>query len=232
MKTLFGKENMAERLPLGVIFDMDGVLVDSEPFICKAAMMMFAEKGLTVKPEDFLPFVGAGENRYVGGVAEKYGFPINIEQDKKRTYDIYLEIIKGQLKPLPGVREFIAQCREMGIKIAVASSADLRKVRGNLTEIGLPLETFDAVVTGEDVVNKKPAPDIFIVAAKKIGLDPKTCLVVEDAVNGVQAAKAAGARCLGLMTSFNADQLAGADWLAANLAGVPAAVLNWGSDFV
>ena len=223
---------MAERLPLGVIFDMDGVLVDSEPFICKAAMMMFAEKGLTVKPEDFLPFVGAGENRYVGGVAEKYGFPINIEQDKKRTYDIYLEIIKGQLKPLPGVREFIAQCREMGIKIAVASSADLRKVRGNLTEIGLPLETFDAVVTGEDVVNKKPAPDIFIVAAKKIGLDPKTCLVVEDAVNGVQAAKAAGARCLGLMTSFNADQLAGADWLAANLAGVPAAVLNWGSDFV
>ena len=232
MKTLFGKENMAERLPLGVIFDMDGVLVDSEPFICKAAMMMFAEKGLTVKPEDFLPFVGAGENRYVGGVAEKYGFPINIEQDKKRTYDIYLEIIKGQLKPLPGVREFIAQCREMGIKIAVASSADLRKVRGNLTEIGLPLETFDAVVTGEDVVNKKPAPDIFIVAAKKIGLDPKTCLVVEDAVNGVQAAKAAGARCLGLMRSFNAYQLAGADWLAANLAGVPAAVLNWGSDFV
>ena len=62
-------------LPEGVIFDMDGVLLDSEPFICKAACMMFAERGLAVKPEDFLPFVGAGENRYIGGVAEKYGLP-------------------------------------------------------------------------------------------------------------------------------------------------------------
>ena len=218
---------MATRLPLGVIFDMDGVLVDSEPFICQAAMRMFAEKKLKVKTEDFLPFVGAGENRYIGGVAEKYHFPIDIEQDKKRTYDIYLEIIKGRLKPLPGVREFIEKCRAMDIKLAVASSADWRKVRGNLSEIGLPLETFDAVVTGEDVVNKKPAPDIFIAAAEKIGLDPKNCLVVEDADNGIQAARAAGARCLGLMTSFSAKELAGADWLASNLAEAPEAVLNW-----
>jgi HAD superfamily hydrolase (TIGR01509 family) len=218
---------MTQRLPSGVIFDMDGVLVDSEPFICKAAMRMFAEKGLEVKPEDFLPFVGAGENRYVGGVAEKYNFPIDIERDKGRTYDIYLEIIKGELQPLPGVREFIAKCRTMGLKVAVASSADWRKVRGNLTEIGLPLETFDAVVTGEDMVNKKPAPDIFLAAAKKLGLDPKNCLVVEDAVNGVQAAKAAGARCLALLTSFKEHQLAGADWLAADLSKAPAAVLNW-----
>jgi HAD superfamily hydrolase (TIGR01509 family) len=218
---------MTQRLPLGVIFDMDGVLVDSEPFICKAAMMMFAEKGLKVKPEDFLPFVGAGENRYIGGVAEKYNFPIDIERDKKRTYDIYLEIIKGELQPLPGVREFIAQCRTMGLKVAVASSADWRKVRGNLAEIGLPLETFDAVISGEDVVNKKPAPDIFLAAAKKLGLNPKECLVVEDAVNGVQAAKAAGARCLALKTSFDEYQLAGADWLAEDLSKAPAAALNW-----
>lgn len=218
---------MMQRLPSGVIFDMDGVLVDSEPFICKAAMRMFAERGLTVRPEDFLPFVGAGENRYVGGVAEKYNFPIDIERDKGRTYDIYLEIIKGELQPLPGVREFIGKCRAKGLKIAVASSADWRKVRGNLTEIGLPLETFDAVVTGEDVVNKKPAPDIFLAAAKKLGLNPNECLVVEDAVNGVQAAKAAGARCLALLTSFNEDQLAGADWLAADLSKAPAAVLHW-----
>jgi HAD superfamily hydrolase (TIGR01509 family) len=218
---------MTKRLPLGVIFDMDGVLVDSEPFICKAAMMMFAEHGLTVRPEDFLPFVGAGENRYIGGVAEKYNFSIDIERDKKRTYDIYLEIIKGELKPLPGVREFISQCRAIGLKLAVASSADVRKVQGNLTEVGLPLETFDAVVTGEDVVNKKPAPDIFIAAAKKLNLQPAECLVVEDAVNGIQAAKAAGARCLALATSFNEYQLNQADWIAANLSEAPATALNW-----
>ena len=82
-------------LPYGVLFDMDGVLVDSEVFICRAACMMFEESGLKVRPEDFLPFVGTGENRYLGGVAEKYGFAIEINEAKERTYDIYLEIIRG-----------------------------------------------------------------------------------------------------------------------------------------
>jgi len=213
--------------PAGVIFDMDGVLLDSEPFICEAAIKMFAEKGLKVQPEDFLPFVGAGENRYIGGVAEKYNFPIDIERDKNYTYDIYLELIKGRLDPLPGVRNFIQKCRSLQIKIAVASSADLKKVRGNLSEINLSIDTFDAVITGEDVIHKKPAPDIFILAAKKIGLEPRNCLVVEDAINGVQAAHAAGARCLGLTTSFTADQLAEADWTSPNLEFAPDEVLFW-----
>ncbi|MGB4257064.1 MAG: HAD hydrolase-like protein, partial [Phycisphaerae bacterium] len=117
-------------LPEGVIFDMDGVLLDSEPFICKAACMMFAERGLTVQPEDFLPFVGAGENRYVGGVAEKYNFPLVIEEAKKRTYDIYLDIIRGQLEALPGVHTFLEKCRKAGKKIALATSADFRKAEG------------------------------------------------------------------------------------------------------
>jgi HAD superfamily hydrolase (TIGR01509 family) len=171
--------------------------------------------------------VGAGENRYIGGVAEKYHFPIDIERDKKRTYDIYLEIIKGRLQPLPGVHEFIGKCRKMGKKIAIASSADLRKVRGNLEEIELPFGTFDAVITGEDVVHKKPAPEIFLTAARKIGLEARGCLVVEDAVNGVAAAKGAGARCLALTTSFSERELSAADWFAPNLAGAPEKVLMW-----
>ena len=69
----------------GVLFDMDGVLADSEPFICQAAIMMFAETGLTVIPGDFKPFMGTGENRYIGGVAEKYGLKIDIEKAKART---------------------------------------------------------------------------------------------------------------------------------------------------
>jgi beta-phosphoglucomutase len=216
-------------LPEGVIFDMDGVLLDSEPFICKAACMMFAERGLTVKPEDFLPFVGAGENRYIGGVAEKYGFPVNIDEVKRRTYDIYLEIIRGQLEALPGVHSFLAACKAAGKKIALATSADFRKAEGNLKEIHLPMSTFDAVVTGEDVVHKKPDPEIFLVAARKLALDPRRCLVVEDAVNGVAAARAAGSRCLALTTSFTREQLAGADWYAPNLAQSPVEALGWGN---
>jgi HAD superfamily hydrolase (TIGR01509 family) len=206
----------------GVIFDMDGVLVDSEPFICKAACMMFAERGLEVAPEDFAPFVGMGEDRYIGGVAQKYSHEIDILEVKKRTYDIYLEIIKGELTPLPGVFDFIDQCRRRGLRLAVASSADLRKVDGNLTEIGLPLDSFDAVVTGDDVERKKPAPDIFLLAAERIGVDASDCLVVEDAVSGVEAAVAAGAKCLAITSSFNRDQLKNADFFAQDLASIGA----------
>lgn len=209
-----------------IIFDMDGVLVDSEPFICEAAIRMFAEHNLTVSPDDFIPFVGAGENRYIGGVAEKYGFPIDIERDKARTYAIYGEIVKGRLQPLAGVREFISKCRARGLKLALASSADRIKIEINLREIGVPSETFDVVVSGLDVVKKKPDPEIFLAAARKMGVDPPACLVVEDAVNGVAAAKAAGMRCLGLTTSFSPDDLAAADWTAPDLAHAPDEVLE------
>lgn len=210
----------------GVIFDMDGVLVDSEAFICRAACQMFRELGQTVWPEDFTPFIGTGENRYLGGVAEKYGLAVDIDQIKKRTYDIYLEIIQGELEPLPGVHDFIQKCRDLGKQLAVASSADRRKVVGNLNEIQLAPELFDAVIVGEDVEHKKPAPDIFLLAAKHLGLPPQQCLVVEDAVSGVAAAKAAGARCLALMTSFDQEALADADYFAADLSQAADEVLQ------
>jgi HAD superfamily hydrolase (TIGR01509 family) len=210
-----------------VIFDMDGVLVLSEPILAQAAARMFAEKGYTVRHEEFRPFIGMGEARYLGGVAEARGVPFDPERDKARTYDLYLDLIKGRLKPLPGVVEFVAECRHRGLKIAVASSADAIKVRGNLQEIGLPPETFDAVVDGTLVTRKKPAPDIFLEACRRLDLDPASCLVVEDAVAGVAAAKAAGARCLAVTTSFPPEQLAQADWVVHGLDHAPDGVLDW-----
>jgi beta-phosphoglucomutase len=211
----------------GVIFDMDGVLVDSEELIREAATRMFAERGVHVRPEDFRPFVGAGENRYLGGVAEKHGFRLNLEPDKARTYAIYEEIARGRLAPLPGVAEFIGRCRSRGLRLAVASSADEIKLRINLRELRLPDGTFDALVNGLDVERRKPAPDIFLLAARRLRLAAADCLVVEDAVNGVAAAKAAGARCLALTTSFTREQLAGADFFAPTLAEAPVEALTW-----
>jgi HAD superfamily hydrolase (TIGR01509 family) len=208
----------------GVIFDMDGVLCDSEPFLYQAARRMFVETyGVDPKEADFHPFVGAGEDRFIGGPAEKYGIRLDLERDKARTYALYLEIIRGQLKPLPGIGEFIRRCRERGLKIAVASAADAIKVAGNLREIGLVPETFDAVVTGSDVRRKKPDPEIFLAAAARLGLKADTCLVIEDAPNGLRAGKSAGAACLGLTTKFDAATLraAGADWTAPDLAHAP-----------
>jgi beta-phosphoglucomutase len=211
----------------GVLFDMDGVLVDSERYICEAAIKMFAERGVKAKEEDFIPFVGAGENKYVGGVAEKYGVKEDIKIIKARTYEIYGQIVKGRLEPLDGVHDFIKKCKAKGLKLAVATSADRIKMEINLREIGLPENTFDATINGLEVERKKPFPDIFISAAKKLGLDAIDCLVVEDAVNGVEAAKAAGAHVLGLTTSFTTKELHKADWTAENLAFAPDESINW-----
>jgi HAD superfamily hydrolase (TIGR01509 family) len=216
----------------GILFDMDGVLVDSEEFICEAAIKMFSELCIWVEPEDFKPFVGMGENRYLGGVAEKYGYELDVELAKVRTYTIYGDLVKGKLKTLNGVKQFVTFCREKGLKMAVASSADRMKVDINLKEMGFSDTTFDAIITGSDVINKKPNPEIFVKSSEKIGLKPENCLVVEDAINGIQAGKAAGCKCLALTTSFNAEQLKDADWICKDLSDVPEDLIKllWHTD--
>lgn len=205
---------------------MDGVLVDSEDFIRDAAIEMFAEQNLTVRPDDFRPFVGSGEDKYLGGVAEKYGHPFDLSRDKKRAYEIYDEKVKGKLTPLPGVKAFLHFCSNNNLKTAVATSADAVKMHINLREMGIPTSTFDATINGSEVTNKKPDPEIFLKAASKLGLEPRECLVVEDAVNGVEAAIAAGCYCLALTTSFDETQLKKAQWITTDLSAVPKALIN------
>lgn len=212
-----------------VLFDMDGVLVDSEAFIAEAAIAMLAERyGVAATREDFLPFVGTGENRFIGGVAEKYGASIDIVPDKARTYELYFELIRGRLRELPGAVAFVRECRARGLGIAIATSADRNKLHANLREIGLSEADFDAVVDGLEVERRKPFPDIYLEAARRLGLGPEACLVVEDAVSGVKAAKAAGATCLALGGSFSEAELraAGADYFAADLAKAERSVLD------
>ena len=211
----------------GVIFDMDGVLIGSEPTIARAASQMFAEKGYTVPTSAYAPFIGMGEDKILSGAAEAQGIPLDPVKDKARTYAIYLELIEPGMPPLPGVVDFLAECRRRGLKRAIASSADAVKVAANLKAIGLAKSDFDAIVDGEQAKRKKPAPDIFLEAARQLGLAAEHCLVVEDAIAGVEAAKAAGSRCLAVTTSFPADRLTRADWVVADLAHAPAAALDW-----
>ena len=211
----------------GVIFDVDGVLVLSEHFIAEAAIRMFAEKGHVVREDEFRPFIGMGEDRFIGGVAEDRGIPLDPARDKARTYAIYDELVRGRLAPVAGARDFVLACRARGLAVALASGADAVKVRANLREAQLTAATFDAFVDGTQVARKKPAPDIFVEACRQLALPPSDCLVIEDAVSGVAAAKAAGTRCLALTTSFDAAALSAADWTAPDLAHVPAAALAW-----
>jgi HAD superfamily hydrolase (TIGR01509 family) len=195
--------------PRAVIFDMDGVLTDSEPLINHAAVAMFREQGLTVQPEDFHPFVGTGENRYLGGVAQRYGFPIDLPAAKRRTYEIYLRLVPGELRAFPGAVDLVRQCRAAQLLTALASSADRIKIDANLHQIDLPPVGWDAIVTGDDVEHKKPAPDIFLAAARRLGVTPEACVVVEDAVSGIEAALAAGMRALAVTTTHPRESFLG-----------------------
>jgi HAD superfamily hydrolase (TIGR01509 family) len=210
-----------------VLFDMDGVLLDSEKYITLAGVELFKEKGYRVKFEDFKEFTGMGEDRFLGGVAEKYDIPFDVNKDKARAYEIYGDLVKGKLQPLPGVLNFLQKCRDKSLKTAVATSADKTKMIINLNEIGLSEKEFDTTINGLEVKNKKPHPEIFENAAKKLEVFASECLVVEDAVSGVKAAKSAGCRCLALTTSFTGEDLDEADWISGDLSDAPDECLNW-----
>jgi beta-phosphoglucomutase len=204
--------------------DMDGVLVDSEPILAEALDRLFAEKDVRVQPGDASPFLGCGEDAVIEGVAAKHGIALDLPRDKARLYALYLELIPGRLRAFPGVFGFLAEVRKRKLELALASSADDVKMEHNLREVGLSTSAFDAVVDGSNVARKKPFPDLFLEAAGRLGLPPDACLVVEDAVAGVEAAKAAGCRCLAVTNTFPAARLAAADWVVADLAHLPAGI--------
>lgn len=210
-----------------VLFDMDGVLLDSEEYIRQAGIEMFREKGYRVTAEDFMPFTGMGENRYLGGVAEKHQIPFDLEKDKARTYEIYESLVKGNLEPLEGVVEFIEKCRHRDLKLALASSADRVKIDINLRESGISPDAFQTIISGVDIEHKKPSPDIFLKAAENLGVKASECLVIEDAISGVKAGRAAGAKVLALTTSFSPGELSDADWIAENLSTAGEEPLMW-----
>ncbi|KQK21966.1 hypothetical protein BRADI_1g64267v3 [Brachypodium distachyon] len=193
-----------------VLFDMDGVLCDSEEPSRRAAVDVFAEMGVEATVDDFIPFMGTGEANFLGGVARvKEVKDFNPESAKKRFFEIYLD---KYAKPnsgigFPGALELIMECKSAGLKVAVASSADRIKVDANLAAAGLPVSLFDAIVSADAFENLKPAPDIFLAASKNLGVDTNECIVIEDALAGVQAAKAAEIRCIAVTTTLEEDEL-------------------------
>ncbi len=208
-----------------IIFDMDGVLVDSEPVIEAAAIQGLKEYGVEAKPEDFEPFIGAGEDRYIGGVAEKYGLTYKTEM-KDRVYEIYLDIVEEKIKIFPEAKQVLNELQDTNFELALASSADQIKVEANLRQAGIDFALFKVIVSGDEVDNKKPAPDIYQYTASKMDVKPENCLVVEDSLHGVKAARAAGMKCAAVTTSFLQKELkeAGANFICENLSEIKAYV--------
>jgi HAD superfamily hydrolase (TIGR01509 family) len=204
-----------------IIFDVDGVVADTEVLNARASVMMFEELYDTqVQPEDFREFVGTGDERYVEGVAEKYDVEIDTEEAVERRKKNFFKL--QEREPLPamdGVHEIVETARVAAdVKLAIATSGNRDKQFPVIEGAGLELDWFDVVVTGDDVTRKKPDPQIYEITAEKLDLPPGRCVVLEDAPAGVASAKAAGAVCIAVTSSVDAAKLRDADLVVDSLA--------------
>lgn len=176
----------------GAIFDQDGLLFDTEVVFERCWMEEGRKLGMEVPAEFVNSMSGCGRKELIGIVAKTYP-AIDAEDYVERVHRAAADAQLAMTPVMkPGAREILEFCRGNGMKIALASSSMRRCVDHNLSASALA-GFFDAVVTGRDVRNGKPSPDIFVLAAGKIGVPPDECVVFEDSFNGIRAAHAAGA---------------------------------------
>lgn len=207
----------------GLIFDVDGVLADTEAMSARASVTMIEDLfGLNgVTRHDFDAGIGRGAEAYVRAAADIHGLSLTDEQMMKAVQvrqDYFLKMLTEEsLPPFPGVMELInAALASDEVRVAIATSSTREKSEATLRAAGIPYESM-VYVTGSDVRKKKPAPDLFLTAVTQLGLEPANCVVVEDAPDGVAAAHAAGCRCIAVTNSVAAEKLAEAELVVDSL---------------
>lgn len=186
----------AGRAPAAVIWDLDGVLVDSEPLLLEAERIAFAGYGVTLTPEIKRAFIGLGGAEVLAAIAGSFGLDVDLPTLAARKADAYLDLAPT-LSGFPSTTQIVRSLAEAGVPMAVASGSSRAAIDAALAAIGL--DTHIATrVSVDEVPAGKPAPDVFLAAAARLGVHPEECIVVEDAVPGVLAAKAAGMRCVAI----------------------------------
>lgn len=190
-----------------IIFDMDGVLINSEPVTSKAATAALAEIGIDVNPDIFKAYIGAGEDKFITEPCKKEKKEAAIPGAMNRLYELFNEYVYSTLEVFPSVHTLLGKLKEKGFHLAIASSSAEDKVRISLDAAKISEDLFDVIITGSDVSEKKPSPEIYFIAMDELDADPEECIIVEDALNGIRAAKAADAFCFAVTTSFPKNEL-------------------------
>jgi len=190
-----------------IILDMDGVIIDSEPIHFKVEKELFKNLGLAISDEEYLSFVGTTSRALWLHMKNKYKLSQSVEELVEMEKANYMDYIlsQGNEKPMPGVAQLIEELYRNKVKLVVASSASIKNIERVLEMFNLG-RFFEAKVSGDEVNNEKPAPDIFIYAAKVIGAQPEECVVIEDSKNGVEAAKSAEMKCIGFKNPNSGNQ--------------------------
>jgi beta-phosphoglucomutase len=201
-----------------VIWDLDGVIVDTIPHHLEAWRQLFNKKGKqNFVKGDFREIFG---QRNDDTIKKAFGEEISpqeiaaLSQEKEEYFR--LQITKGNIKPLPGVLELLASLREVGFHQALVSSAPMKNIALLLSSLGIN-EDFEVIIASEDVSRGKPDPEGFLLAASKLNVEERRCVVIEDTVPGIKAAKRAGMGCLAIIGVYERESLAEADMVADSL---------------
>jgi beta-phosphoglucomutase len=203
-----------------VIFDMDGLMIDSEPLQKEAWQATLRRYGHEMDEALFAQLSGLRISEDAVRLRDRFNLPVTAEVLLRQRTESFLAGLPGRLRAMPGLSELIADLRARGLKRALATSGERRYVAMVMSELNLD-GAFDATVVAEDVTRGKPAPDVYLLAAERLGLPPAQCLVLEDAPNGVAAAKAAGMICVAVPNEYTrALDLSAADAVMPSLLAV------------
>lgn len=207
----------------GILFDMDGVLIDSIPLHIDAWNFILKKNRLSlIDREVYLQSLGRTNldmlNRFMGIQGENQ--PLSMMKEivaEKEQY--FRKLVKDHIEPAPGVLEWLNYFKEKNIRCAVASSGEMANITLMLQALGVS-DYFASIVSGAHLPASKPNPMIFQLAAASLGVQSEKCLVIEDAVTGIQAAKSANMMCCAIATTLPRDQLVNADIVLNDLAEV------------
>ncbi len=200
----------------GVIFDMDGVIVDSGEAHFQSWKQLAEENGLTITEEEFAETFGRPSREII---RMRWGEDLPDDEVKRldrRKEAIYRDIIRGDVPVMAGAVELIRDLDTTGWVLSIGSSGPPENVALVVDELGLR-EMLDATTDASDVTRGKPDPQVFLIAAERMGVEPQRCVVIEDAHHGVEAAHRASMKAVALTSTHEADALGEADLIVSRL---------------
>lgn len=188
-----------------IIFDMDGVLVDSEPLHLLAVQTLLGRYGVSFGEEENKEFLGRKDLLIAQALIARHSLNLSDEEFIDIKEDILSSLIRKQAVVRPGVHEVLSSAQALAVPMAVASSATMRTIKLVVETLSIG-HFFQLLCSGEDVTNGKPAPDIFLLAAKGLSVAPELCMVIEDGLPGLTGARAAGMYCVSIPCAATAYQ--------------------------
>ncbi|MBW6410645.1 HAD family hydrolase [Clostridium weizhouense] len=197
---------MNKQYTKAIIFDMDGVIVDSERIYFGIERDVFSHFKIKISKEEHEGFVGSSLENMWDKIIKDKSLKICPKDTVNYHKQYVMKHMEGlELVPIKNVKEFINDIKEKNIKIALASSSTKALINLILNKLEIR-NLFDVIVSGEEVKQSKPNPEIFLKAAKFLNVDPSDCIVIEDSSNGVRAAKKAGMKCIGFLNPGSGNQ--------------------------